>query len=241
MSERQMVNDTMLIAGAIGIAPALFLMYYSLKNYTYPLVQKPFFDDRKLFLMLAIGMVVGVLMFAIQNMFDIAFILFALLFAVIEELVKLVVLNIPRFQKKLDTAFYGYSFGLGIGSTMAFGAVFATMASFNSAGTALTVFDVIVLGLIAIQFNLLNGATGATIGIGVARGLPFGYFSQATIVHLAFNLIMIGFFSMQSPLNYVAFAAATAVVTYYYYVIHFRTVPKFVVSELKKFESRTKG
>ena len=41
------MNNDMFIAGAIGFAPAILLMFYTLKNYTYPAVERPFFDDRK--------------------------------------------------------------------------------------------------------------------------------------------------------------------------------------------------
>jgi len=235
------MNYDMLIAGAIGIAPALALMYWTMKDYTYPKVEKPFFDDRKLFPMLAIGMIVGVVLYSIQSIFPMYFVLYALLFAVIEELVKLVILNFRRFQKHLDTPFYGLVLGLGIGSMMAFGAVYQFIMAITGEGDTLNARDYSIMIFLAIQFCLLNGATGTIIGVGSARGLPFGYFAQAVLVHLAFNLIMIGFFTFGSPWMYVAFAAAMVVAAFSYYQITVQTLPELISSEIKKFEKRTKG
>ncbi|MCU0862009.1 MAG: hypothetical protein MUE65_06800, partial [Methanomassiliicoccales archaeon] len=83
------MNTDMYIAGAIGIGPALALMYWTLKSYTYPSVEKPFFDDRRVFGLLAVGMVLGVLLYAVQQFFPMDQVLYALVFALIYELVKL--------------------------------------------------------------------------------------------------------------------------------------------------------
>jgi hypothetical protein len=220
----------MLLAAAVGVGPALALMFWTLRDYTYPKVERPFFDDRKLFLLLAVGMVVGVVVYSVQSWFSMAYVLFALLFAVLEPLVKLVVLNLPRFQRKVDTAFYGLAFGLGIGSTMAFGAVFQSMSVLDEAlGWAIVV-------VIAVQFVLLHASTGALVGTGVARGEPWGYFAHAGLVHIVFNMLMVPFF-MGETWGYATFAAATLWVAYYYLQVHRRLLPAVVREAL----ARTKG
>lgn len=221
------------MAAALGIGPALLLMFWTLRDYTYPKVERPFFDDRKVFLMLAVGMVVGVVVYSAQSWFSLAYVLFALLFAVMEPLLKLVVLNIPRFQRKLDTSFYGLSFGLGIGSTMAFGAVFQSMVVLDEAlGWA-------VIMVIAVQFVLLHASTGALIGTGVARGEPWGYFAQAGLVHIAFNLLMVPFF-MGEVWGYATFALAILLVAYYYLQVHRYLLPAVVRDGLARAKG-TKG
>ena len=91
------MNYDMMIAGAIGFAPAIALMFYSLKNYTYPAVERPFFDDRKVFFMFAVGITIGVIIAAVHYIFEgggaESYILYAILFALIEELTKFVILN----------------------------------------------------------------------------------------------------------------------------------------------------
>jgi len=234
------MNYSMLLAGAIGIAPALALMYWTMKDYTYPIVEKPFFDDRKLFPMLAVGMMVGVVLYVVQNSFNMALVLFALIFAVLEELIKLVILNFKRFQKKLDTPFYGLVLGLGIGSTMAFGAIWVSMLAFASGGQTLDPADYAILIVLAIQFVVLNGATGALIGIGVARGYPFNYFANATLTHLAVNLVMIGFYTFPDFWRYVCLIGATGIAVFAYWQMHTRTLPELISKEVAKFEARSK-
>jgi len=73
---------TMMLAAALGIGPALALMFWTLRDYTYPKVERPFFDDRKLFALLAVGMVIGVIVYVLQSYFNLGYLLFALLFAV---------------------------------------------------------------------------------------------------------------------------------------------------------------
>ena len=217
-----------MMAAALGVGPALVLMFYTLRDYTYPQVERPFFDDRKLFLMLAVGMVIGVVVYVLQSYFDLGFILFALLFAVLEELIKLVILNMPRFSRKLDTSFYGFALGLGIGSTMAFGAVFYTMQ--QSDMDLLAWITVLVL---AVQMVLLHASTGALIGTGSARGEMWGYFAQAGLVHIGFNLLM------AIPLNFDNIIAAwagvilaTLLVAYYYLQVHRHLLPSVVKDAL---------
>lgn len=231
------MNYDMLIAAAAGFAPAVLLLYYTLKDYTYPAVEKPFFDDRKAFGLFAIGLVIGTIIYAIQTMFPIELILVALAFAVVEELVKLVILNLPRFQGKLDTSFYGTTLGLGIGATMGFGAFYLTMAQLGE----LSFLGYAILITIAVQLVLLNGATGATIGIGVARKLPWSGFAQATLYHLAYNLLLVPFYSGDELLGYPLFVVATIMLIIFYFQVWRRELPQLVKERVSKLEKRTKG
>jgi hypothetical protein len=233
------MNNDLFIAAAIGIGPALALMYWSLRSYTYPKVKQPFFDDRVVFTYLAIGLVIGVIIYASQSYFDMSFILFALLFAVLEEMIKLVLLNLKRFRGKLDTSFYGLTIGLGIGGAMGFGAVFQSLPVLNFGETSVAVLNAGIIVVLAVQFCLLHGSTGALIGVGVARSMPFSYFSQAVLYHLAFNLLMIGFYwPLSVPLNYVALIAATSVAGYSYWRVHSRLLPDLISKAVDRYEKK---
>ncbi len=231
------MNYDMLIAGVFGFGPAVILMYYTLKDYTYPAVEKPFFEDRKAFGIFAVGLVLGTIIYAIQTWFSMTLLLTALAFAVLEELVKLVILNLPRFQGKLDTSFYGITLGLGIGATMGFGAAYLTIGQLGE----LTALSWVVLIVIAIQFVLLHGSNGMLIGIGVARKMPWPYFAQAVLVHLAYNMLMIPFFTGDEILGYPLFILATIILVLSYYQAWKRFLPDLVRSEVSRFEKRTKG
>jgi hypothetical protein len=232
----------MFVAGAIGLAPALALMYWTLRDYTYPAVEKPFFDDRKVFGLLAVGLVLGVALFAVQQAFDVAFVLIALLFAVLYEVVKLVVLNLKRFAGKLDTPFYGLTIGLGMGGAVGFGYAWSTILSYAAGGFVPDLRDYLILIVLAIGLCLLNGSTGAIIGMGVTKGQPFGFFANALLVHLAYNLVMIAFFTEGgSWIGYLGLALATAIAAYSYYRVHFQALPALVKEGLRRYESRPRN
>jgi len=226
------MNTNLLIAGAIGFASSMALMFWTLRDYTYPKVEKPFFDDRKVFGLFALGLVLGIVIFSVQTYFPLAVVVVALLFALVEELIKLIILNIPKFQKKPDTGFYGLALGLGIGSTVAFGAVYLTLSFIDeiniwAAGTTL---------VLALQIVFLHGSTGATIGIGVARGSPWGLFAQAALIHLTYNLLMIPFYTSEFTYGAFLFIVAFVFLVSSYLYVHYRLIPAFISELISKFE-----
>jgi hypothetical protein len=231
------MNNAMLIAGAIGFAPAMILMFWTLRDYTYPKVEKPFFEDKKAFGLFAVGMVIGVIIYSAQSWFALDLVLIALLFALVEELVKLMILNFSRFQRKLDTSFYGLTFGLGIGSTMGFGAAFVGL-QFVEAVSAWTAFVIVLLSL---QLVLLNASTGATIGIGVTRGAPWSYFAQATLLHIVCNLLLIPFYTNPDILGYAGFFGSLGILVAYYAYVHRKMLPQVVEEGLSKLAVKSKG
>ena len=101
------------IAGVIALVPALFLLYYTLKGYTYPAVEDPFFKDSTMFTLFAVGLIEGLIISAFYVKMDMSNIFIGILFAAIQVLFILVVLNLKRFHKKSDTVFYGFSLGMG--------------------------------------------------------------------------------------------------------------------------------
>jgi hypothetical protein len=231
------MNNDMLIAGAIGFAPAMILMFWTLRDYTYPRAEKPFFEDKKAFGLFAVGMVLGVAVYAAQSWFPLQIVYVALLFAIVEELVKLMILNFPRFQRRLDTSFYGLTIGLGIGSTMGFGAAYVGL-HFVESVSAWTIFVVVLL---AIQLVLLNASTGATIGIGVTRGSPWAFFAQATLIHLVYNLLMIPFYTNPDAFGYAGFFVALAILVGYYLYVHTRMLPKVVEDGVSMLVAKSKS
>ncbi len=233
------MNYDMYIAAAMGMGVALALMYWTLKDYTYPAVEKPFFDDRRVFGLLAVGMVLGVLIYAFQQYFPLEEVIFALLFAVIYEVVKLLVLNLKRFSRKLDTPFYGLTIGLGMGGTVAIGYIWGSLTGLRLGDIAPTAVDYVVFMVWAAQLCLLNGSTGVIVGVGVTKGQPFGFLANAILVHLAFNLVMIGFFTgPASILGYICLIVATLIAAYSYYRVHYQVLPALVKEGVAKYEAR---
>ena len=221
-----MVDFIQLAAGILGFGPAMSLLYFTLKDYTYPKVEKPFFDDRKLFAFFALGVVLGMVIYAFEAWGRVisspyTILLLIMGFALMEELMKLVILNFPRFQKKVDTAFYGLSMGLGIAATYTFATVYVFL---SDNGGKLQVEDVAIAAMLGLLFVLLHGSTTTLIGIGVARGDVNGYFPEALLIHIAFALM----YAAPPPWNLVGLVGAAAVVVYGYRKIHTLSLPVLI-------------
>ncbi len=232
------------VSAAAGFAPALALLFLTLRKYTYPAVEKPFFDDKKLFAFFALGIVLGMVLFAFEAWGQTAsssetLILLILGFAAMECLMKLVILNFPRFQRKVDTAFYGVSMGLGISSTYTFATIYVSALSLET----VTAVDMIGFSLLGLQLVLLHGATTAFIGIGVARGEVKPYLAEAMLVHIAYNLFMVPFFMyevVEPPLNLLGLGVASAVVVYAYAKVYRLSLPVLIQDSLKGYVKKAR-
>jgi hypothetical protein len=234
------------IASALaGFVPALALFFFTLRKYTYPAVEKPFFDDRKVFAFFALGIVLGMVIFAFESWGQTmssneTLILLILGFAAMEELMKLIILNFPRFQRKVDTAFYGLALGLGISATYTFASVYVSALSVSE----VTATDMIAFSLVGVQLVLLHGSTTALIGIGVARGEVKGYLSEALLVHIGYNMFMVPFFMfdiVEPPLNLLGLVAATAIVVYAYFRVHTLSIPVLIEDSIRGLKKAKKA
>jgi hypothetical protein len=224
-----MVDTSQIVSAIAGFAPSLGLLYFTLRDYTFPNVKEPFFDDSKIFKFFALGIVLGMVIFAFEDWgrtvssLD-TLIILNVLFAVMEESMKLVILNYPKFQRKVDTAFYGLSLGLGIAMTLTFATVYSSLLGLENPGP----FEMVVYSLFGLQIVLLHGSTTTLIGIGVVRGDIKGYFSEALLIHIGYSLLMMLFFNTFFPLDFIGLGLASAVVVYGYYKIHTLSLPVLI-------------
>lgn len=224
------MDFTSLAAAAIGFAPPIVLMLWTLQNYTYPNVEKPYFSDPTLFGMFAIGIVVGVALYAVSLFISPAYALGGFL---LEEAVKLMILNMPRFQRRADTPFYAFGLSAGMASALAFGLVNRALA-----GAGFDVVTLLVVIVYSIMIALLQISTGTTIGMGVARGTPWPFFGQAVVVHLAAVLLLFPFNAIGTGGDYaigmVLFVIAFLFVATYYWYVHRKLLPAYVREALAK-------
>jgi len=222
-----MVDSLQITSAIAGFGFSITLLYFTVSKYTFPKVKKPFFDDSKIFKFFALGIVLGMIIFALEEWgrgADETLIAFGVLYAVMEELLKLIILNFPRFQRRIDTAFYGLTLGLGIATTYTFASVYVSLLELDNPG----LLEMVAFSLIGLQFVFLHGSTTAMIGIGVVRRDLKGYFSEALLVHLGYNLLMIPFFNATEPWNLMGLGAASALVIYAYYRIHTQSLPALI-------------
>ena len=223
-----MVDTLQIVSAIAGFAPPLALLYYTMKDYTFPRVKEPFFDDSKIFKFFALGIVLGMLIFAFEEWGRAgsgdAVIVVVVLFAIMEEAMKLVILNFPRFQRKVDTAFCGLALGMGIAMTFTFATVYTSLLGVDNPGPV----EMLAYSLLGLQFVFLHGSTTTLIGIGVVRTDVKGYFVEALLIHLGYSLLMILFFNTELPLNILGLGGATAIVVYGYHKIHTLSLPALV-------------
>lgn len=224
-----MVDVSQIVSGIAGFAPAMALLFYTLRGYTFPAVKEPFFDDRKIFAFFALGIVLGMVLFALESWGGTAssnetLVALVLVFALVEEMMKVVILNFPRFQRRLDTGFYGLSMGLGIAATFTFATVYSSLLEVDSPGA----FELIAFPLLGLPLVLLHGSTTALIGVGVVRRDLRGYVSEAVLIHLGYSLLMIPFFVLDEPFNILGAIAAGVLTAYSYRRVHTLSLPALI-------------
>ena len=170
-----------ILSGIIGLVPALLLLWFTLRRYDKPYVDMTLFDDRKVFIAFAAGIVFGIAAAVVYSLVmrpvDVlsAFFLAALLF-VFEEMFKFVFLNFKSFLQKPDTPFYGVSLGLGIASS------FVLLNVYLQVIQEVTVIIFALLVIYSVMMSLLHCSTGALIGYGSSRGTPWTYLAEAMII-----------------------------------------------------------
>lgn len=225
------------IAGALVFIPALLMMYYILKGYTYPAVEDPFFKDSTLFTLFAVGLIEGFVISAFYVKMDISNMLIGLLFAVIQVMLILVVLNLKRFHRKSDTVFYGFSLGMGQGVGMAFGVAASLLSVFKDLQDV-DVYTWAIVIVFAAQELLLMCSVGATVGEGVAR-LSLGEFTLQGMMVCALAMIFWTFAVMGSDSWYwMPLSVLTLAVSAYYFYKKIHLGLSSIVSEVLRIEGK---
>ncbi len=230
-------------AGAIGVAPAFLIMFYTLRRYEYPYVEKAIFRNDRLFLSFAVGMVLGVISAVIFNAFRIDLyttaILVLVLVALFEESFKLAYLNLKIFQKEFDTVFYGSSTGLGIAATFIMAFAFQTFTGpVDSPVPPFSPINILVLLTLSVALNSIHFFTGSTIGVGAASGRPWGAFFRAVGSRAVFALLVAPFLAPAQVLNpYVLVAfllAGTAFAIFLYRESYSSVIPDSLPTEVRR-------
>jgi len=163
----------------LGIIPALLLLYIGLKGYG------GHYKDKTVFLTFVVGIILGFVAAFVQSFTIAGVIIYIILLAFFDQLLKTMILNIGRLQEKKESTIYGLSLGLGFGSAFTPFLIIAVSSLITS--------DVYVLSLIAVGslgIILFHGATGAYIGYGICAGKLTKYFLTAIVIQLPFNLLL---------------------------------------------------
>lgn len=172
----------------LGIIPALILLYIPLKHWHGE------FKEKTLFLVFIIGIVIGFLS-AVIEIFSISVgILSIIMFPLLEQLFKTMVLNIRRFQEKRSTVLYGLALGLGFGSIFTPVSMLLANTEINS---SILVLLSVLIGSIGIIF--IQGSTGVIIGYGIYQNKLTKYFLFSLLFHivLTFWFFLTGYFHIE--------------------------------------------
>lgn len=215
------------LAAVIGIAPAMIIMYAVLRKYTYPAVKDPFFSDPTFFMLFVVGLIAGTVLFSVYTRFMGNWILNAILFAVLESLIILVVINLKRFHGKSDTVFYGYGLGLGLGATMSMGMAYYLL---QIAGTV-DALAIVTLLVMAVSKTMVLGAVGLTIGEAVAKKRIMEFTAQAVLVNMVFQLVLVPWFMYSA---YLALLLGLVIAAVYFYKTAFVSLPRVVREVLRQ-------
>ncbi len=232
-----MADQTLfLISSALGIGPALLLMWLSLRRFDYPNVEKTLFDDRKVFFALAVGLVLG----TVSSVFSlysgaVSFVGVILTLSIVilfEESFKLVYLNRKGYRTNFASTYYGLALGLGIAATL----ILATglrNPDFPSSAITFTL-------LVAYSFSLctIEATTGAIIGYGCSRGEPWSNFFLALFIRFFYTFVSIPFLlgSDLSPdwLVMLSLIASVAVGVSLYYYSYVEILPGTLPPDLRR-------
>jgi len=233
------------VAGILAFAPTLLLMYAVLRKYTYPAVEQPFFSDPVFFKLFVVGLIAGTFLFMAYT-YLLEFwtnMIYMVLFAAIQCLAMVVVLNLRRFHGKSDSVFYGYGLGLGIGCTMAFGTVFyigGAVVLGPEEGT-MGIAEYAYLLPIALSYVLILSAIGTTIGEGIARRRPMEFAMQSVFINAVFSLVMVAAYSNSGNeiMFYACLILALIVAAVYFYYIMYVKLSR-VVKDVLKMEGRSR-
>jgi hypothetical protein len=226
----------MMVSSIIGFVPAVLLLYILLRRY------EEYIGDKNIFLAFAVGLIVGMIITVfhmvsddfILSHLDLSFIVYVVLFALFEELAKLVILNLPRLHLKYETTYYGAGLGLGIGSmaiiAISFKLFFDDPSAFGNPWT--------LIGLVILSFNfsLLHSSTGVMVGYGCAKGDVFYYFVRAVIAHAVYNLFLLPF--MWGVVAYGSLFLATVFAIFLFWYVLKEIMPNAVPADMQKKKRR---
>ena len=184
-----------------------------------------------------IGLIIGSVLFLALTMFKFATNpIYMVLFAAVEMMAILVVMNLRRFRGKSDSVFYGYGLGLGMASGLATGVCFVTASTADG-------FDAsaIAIAVISISLSLMLGASATDVGEGIARNVPTQYLLKGLIPLVAYNLlftVVLHGGEMGGIVVYYVCLAMMLVLSAFYFYRNMYVRPPGVVRDVLKMEGK---
>ena len=218
----------------LSFVPALFMLYHSLSPYTWPKSDIAYFEDAKVFGLVAVGLVVGAVLFFVELPFSAGGFIISLLFLVLEQLIVLVIVNFPRVRRNGATRFYG----LSLGTAMAAGLIMGQYAElFRQNSIDFQVFSVLLIYSVGLE--LIGVATGSIIGYAVEKSAVHYGVVAAVALQAIFGFLVIPVFSFAPSVITMAFdtgALLFALLVHSYVVL--KILPRFTVARVSEKKKR---
>ena len=234
----------LLLVSIIGFGPAMIVVWFSLRKYDYPYVKGTCFDDRRVFFLLAIGMVVGTILLVMERMvyplFKVVdadgiyfspimfFLVYVLGLGMVHTLIKFVILNFPPIQGRPDSQFYGVSLGAGVSATWIVGFGYISLSIDGGMADLATLAALTVLSM---NTALIHSSAGAILGVSTARkegmmGLMGGF-----VPFLIFQLSMFPWFYFD--MIWYSLIISTPLTILFYREVHLRIIPNSLPEEIQ--------
>jgi len=105
-------------SGLLGFGPSVAVLFHALRTYDYPYTEKAYFDTGRVFLALAVGMILGTASGALTLALSgaattvLSLVVLLILLALFEEAFKLIYLNRKGYRGRFDTTFVGVTLGV---------------------------------------------------------------------------------------------------------------------------------
>jgi len=228
------------IALALGLAPALAVLYWSIRRYDIPFTQYRLFDDRRLFGGFAVGLIFGAVASFVEGLPFAGFsgtVAALAAYFLFEESFKVVWLNRRTYRGRFDTTFYGVSVGVGIASTLAVGSVLtnAGAPSFETLG------NLFLLALFSVSWSLVHADTGVLIGFGASRGETLRPFLKALLVRGVHGALLLAFLlGVDEPWSFLAVATSIVFAAILYHYVYTILLPSTLPDDVRRDMQREK-
>jgi len=240
------------VGGIIGFGPALFLIWFSLRKYSYPFVKGSLFEDRRVFFLLAVGMVIGTFVFTFEQFLAPLYLvsadaeagieegidlfmfilIFVLAFPILEDMAKYIVLNFRGYQGRFDSTFYGISLGAGYAATAMIGYVLILMTRAKEDGASIPPETWLGIMLFSVCTAFIHCSVGANIGNATGRMKGMKGFFGAVIPHFIFNLLLFPWLVTNQIWLSIIFVLPVSALVYHGAYTH--TLPECLPPEVQK-------
>jgi len=163
----------------LGIIPALIILYFCIK------ANEGEYKEKTIFLSFIVGIILGFVSAIVRWIIYDPLLVYIILLAFFEQLIKTIILNLGRFHEKRETLFYGLSIGLGFGSVFT---PFLIIQGGTLPNTDISYILSVAIGSFGII--LFQGSTGALIGYGIYRGKLLLYLFACILIQIPFNFLI---------------------------------------------------